>query len=102
MQALSAEGVAAMQHRRNDTNGLRMTTEQALATLSCVDEVFDSRTNFLLASFHRADVVMRTLLDRGIVLRDQTYHRLLPRHLRLTIGDPHEMQQLLDVLRRLN
>lgn len=102
MAALTADGVTAMQQRRDETNVLRETTRGSLEALACVETVYDSDTNFLLAEFRRADVIMDRLLSLGIVLRDQTHHPLLPRHLRMTIGNAQEMQQLLRALRELN
>ena len=75
----------------------RLTTE--LPKLDCVDYVFPSVTNFVLARFTDADAVYRYLLDRGIVVRNQSYQPNAENCLRITAGLPEENDRLLTALR---
>ena len=94
--------------RLNDVEGMqqqvallqseRRRLERALAELDFVEHLFPSVTNFLLVRFRDSDVVYRHLLDRGIVVRNQSYQPNAENCLRITAGLPAENDRLLAAL----
>jgi histidinol-phosphate aminotransferase len=43
----------------------------ALREIACVEQVFDSETNYILVRFIASSAVFKSLWDQGIILRDQ-------------------------------
>ena len=76
----------------------RMKMQAALAHLACIDEVFPSQANFLLARVRHAQDLYHYLLKKNIVVRNRTHDYLCHNCLRLTIGTPQENQTLLAAL----
>ena len=62
----------------------------ALARMPRTRQVYASEGNFLLARFHDADAVLRSLLDAGVVVRDMRAMAGLGDALRISIGTPEE------------
>ncbi|WP_116108031.1 histidinol-phosphate transaminase [Lewinella sp. IMCC34191] len=77
----------------------RKRLEQALGELDFVDYIFPSVTNFLLVRFTDSDKVYRYLLDKGIVVRNQSYQPNAENCLRITAGLPAENDALIAALR---
>lgn len=73
----------------------------ALAQLSIVEKVFPSDANFLLVRFADHKIVMRSLRERHIIVRDRSSQTHCHRCLRLTIGTEEENQTLINVLREI-
>ena len=63
-----------------------------------VENVYTRLTNFLLVKFADSKKTFDYLSDHGIILRDQAQALGLENHLRITIGDDADMEQLLDCL----
>ncbi len=83
-------------------------SEQQLAKISaamekrlspCVEQVFDSETNYILARFKASSAVFKSLWDQGIILRDQNKQPSLSGCLRITVGTREESQSVIDALR---
>lgn len=58
----------------------------ALKQTACVEHVFDSETNYILARFTASSSVFKSLWDQGIILRDQNKQPSLSGCLRITVG----------------
>ncbi len=76
----------------------KMHVEKKLNELACVKKVYPSATNFLLVHFEDSQHTFDYLAEHGIILRDQNHAPGLENHLRITIGDDADMEQLLDCL----
>ena len=98
--ALEALGKPAeMRERVAILIGERERLERELPKLDCVEYIFPSVTNFLLVRFTDAARVYRHLLDRAIVVRNQSYQPNAENCLRITAGLPEENDRLLAALR---
>ncbi len=80
----------------------RKRLERALNELDFVGHVFPSVTNFLLVRFTDSDKVYHYLLDKGIVVRNQSYQPNAENCLRITAGLPEENDALISALRDFN
>lgn len=67
--------------------------------IPCVEQVFDSETNYILARFKASSAVFKSLWDQGIILRDQNKQPSLSGCLRITVGTREESQCVIDALR---
>jgi histidinol-phosphate aminotransferase len=72
-----------------------------LAALPCVQTVFPSDTNFLLARFTNANDIYNKLVQCGIIIRNRTTEPMLQNCLRITVGTPEETNQLLKALKEI-
>lgn len=100
-QALSDQGIALM---RQHVAGLIATREQLIAdlrSLDCVEQVYKSDTNYILARFTASSQVFKTLWDQGIILRDQNKQPGLAGCLRISIGTREECQRAVAALKSL-
>lgn len=98
-QALTAEGIAAMRARVNEIVANRRHLMDGLAALSSVEQVFASKTNYVLARLNDSSRLFKSLWDQGIILRDQNKQPSLSGCLRITVGTRAECQRVLDALR---
>jgi histidinol-phosphate aminotransferase len=69
-----------------------------LRAIPCVEQVFDSETNYVLVRFKASSAVFKSLWDQGIILRDQNKQPSLSGCLRITIGTRAESQRVIDAL----
>ncbi|MEJ4044797.1 histidinol-phosphate transaminase [Erwinia sp. SLM-02] len=100
-QALSEEGIALM---RDHVGQLIANREKLIADLrqcDCVEEVFNSETNYILARFTASSLVFKTLWDQGIILRDQNKQPGLSGCLRISIGTREECDRVISALKSL-
>ncbi|BBQ83240.1 TPA: histidinol-phosphate transaminase [Kluyvera ascorbata] len=98
-QALSAQGIAAMRQRVAQILEEREYLVTALRTIDCVEQVFDSETNYVLVRMKASTSVFKSLWDQGIILRDQNKQPSLSGCLRITIGTRAESQRVIDALK---
>lgn len=70
----------------------------ALQQLPVVRQVYASDANYLLVRFHAVEAVFQTLLDAGVVVRDQRSQPGLADALRISIGTAEENDALLAAL----
>ena len=98
-QALSPQGIVAMRERVAQIIAEREYLIAALKEISCVEQVFDSETNYILARFKASSAVFKSLWDQGIILRDQNKQPSLSGCLRITVGTREESQRVIDALR---
>ncbi|WP_114193617.1 histidinol-phosphate transaminase [Edaphovirga cremea] len=100
-QALSDEGITVMRTRVKEIAETRAWLQEALQQCPCVEQVFGSDSNYLMARFTASSIVFKTLWDQGIILRDQNKQSGLAGCLRITIGTRQECQRVIDVLQVL-
>ncbi|MGB9095404.1 histidinol-phosphate transaminase [Erwinia sp.] len=100
-QALSDQGIAMM---KSHVGELIATREQLIAALQqcdCVEQVFPSETNYVLARFTASSQVFKTLWDQGIILRDQNKQPGLSGCLRISVGTREECNRVISALKTL-
>ncbi|QEM90899.1 histidinol-phosphate transaminase [Kosakonia radicincitans] len=98
-QALSPLGIVAMRERVAQILAERQYLVSALKDIPCVEQVFDSETNYILVRLTASSAVFKSLWDQGIILRDQNKQPSLSGCLRITIGTRAESQRVIDALR---
>ncbi|MDR0250980.1 MAG: histidinol-phosphate transaminase [Burkholderiales bacterium] len=101
LQALSRDGLQSVKRNIAEVIDNRRWLQQALSQCSCVDRVFPSEGNWLLARFSGAERVFRTLGEQGIVVRDQRQQPELDGCLRITIGTHEECERVQQALAKL-
>ncbi len=74
---------------------------QKLETISFVEKVYPTDTNFVLIKVDNANKRYNELLDNGIVIRNRTTQALCENTLRLTVGTKEENKKLINVLTNL-
>lgn len=97
-QALAPQGINAMRDRVAQILVERQYLVNALKSIPCVEQVFDSETNYILVRFTASSSVFKSLWDQGIILRDQNKQPSLSGCLRITIGTREESQRVIDAL----
>ena len=98
-QALTPEGIAAMRQRVAQIVDERQFLLGQLREIPCIEAVYDSETNYILARITASSAVFKSLWDQGIILRDQNKQPSLSGCLRITIGTRTESQRVIDALR---
>ena len=100
-QALAPEGLAIMRQRVAEVSENRAWLMAELNQCDCVEQVFQSETNYVLARFTASSAVFKNLWDQGIILRDQNKQPGLSGCLRITIGTRQELQRVIGALQPL-
>ncbi|WP_318369168.1 histidinol-phosphate transaminase [Enterobacter sp.] len=98
-QALTPQGIVAMRERVAQILTERQYLVANLREIACVEQVFDSETNYILVRITASSAVFKSLWDQGIILRDQNKQPSLSGCLRITIGTREESQRVIDALR---
>ena len=98
-QALAPQGINAMRERVAQILEERQYLVTALKMIPCVEQVFDSETNYILVRFTASSSVFKSLWDQGIILRDQNKQPSLSGCLRITVGTRAESQRVIDALK---
>ena len=70
-----------------------------LKAINCVDKVFASDANFILARVDDANLRYKQLIDNGIVVRNRTTQPLCENCLRFTVGTKSENLKLISILK---
>ncbi|MBJ3814658.1 histidinol-phosphate transaminase [Shimwellia pseudoproteus] len=99
-QALTPQGVAAMRERVTTLLLNRRQLIDGLRDTPCVEQIFDSETNYVLVRLTASSAVFKSLWDQGIILRDQNKQPGLSGCLRITVGTREECQRVLDALNK--
>ncbi|MFC0138772.1 histidinol-phosphate transaminase [Erwinia mallotivora] len=100
-QALSEQGLVLM---REHVSTLVANREKLIADLRqcpCIEHVFNSETNYVLARFSASSLVFKTLWDQGIILRDQNKQPGLSGCLRISVGTREECDRAVAALMAL-
>lgn len=94
----NAAGEAAMRLSVGAILSERARLERELRRLRCVETVFPSAANFLLARLKRKDEVFAALKAKGVLIRDRGTEPGLAGCVRITVGLPEENDALLKIL----
>lgn len=97
-QALAPQGITAMRERVAQILAERQYLVANLDGIPCVEQVFNSETNYILVRIKASSAVFKSLWDQGIILRDQNKQPSLSGCLRITIGTREESQRVIDAL----
>lgn len=97
-QALSESGIVKMRNNVKQLNSIREKFKQQLTDCRCIDEVFDSQTNYLLIRSKESAAIFNYLWQLGIIVRDQSKQIALSHCLRISIGTESECQSVIDAL----
>ena len=89
---------AEMQRTVREILSLRDRLAHALERLPVVERVYPSDANFLFVKMHQADRVFSSLIERQIIVRNQSHVQRCEGGFRITVGTPEENQRLLDAL----
>ncbi len=79
----------------------REVLKKDLLSSKLVEKVFPSDANFLLAKVKDAPGIYKTLMEKGIIVRDRSKVILCDNCLRITVGTPGENKKLIEVLNAL-
>ena len=101
-QALSDDGITLMRQHVAQLNDNRQWLTDALRQCACVEQVFASETNYVLARFTDSPTIFKTLWDQGIILRDQNKQPGLAGCLRISIGTRDECERVIAALQLLS
>ncbi|WP_264272594.1 histidinol-phosphate transaminase [Duffyella gerundensis] len=101
-QALSDDGIKLMRQHVAQLNDNRQWLIDALRQCACVEQVFASETNYVLARFSDSPTIFKTLWDQGIILRDQNKQPGLAGCLRISIGTRDECERVIAALQLLS
>ena len=74
---------------------------KVLSEVDCIQEIYKSDANFILAKVDDANKRYEELLKQGIVIRNRSTQPLCENTLRFTIGTKMENQRLIEVLKQL-
>ena len=72
-----------------------------LTSLSLVEKIFPSDSNFLLVRVRDAQSTYQYLMDNRIIVRDRSRVNLCYNCLRITVGTPEENKRLIEALKQL-
>lgn len=75
---------------------------EEIKTISWIEHVYPSQSNFLLCKVDDANYRYNQLLEQKIVVRNRTNQHLCDNCLRFTVGTPEQNQTLLKVLKQLS
>lgn len=70
-----------------------------LLSLSCVEEIYPSDSNFLLVKVKDANGIYKYLQDKGIIVRNRHRVTLCENCLRITVGTPTENAEIYNALK---
>ena len=100
-QGLALGGIELMQERVKKCLELRASLQKHLESLSMVKKVYPSHANFLLVEFADGPKVFETMTQRGIILRSFETKKGLKNCIRISIGSPEELDEVMRVLSNL-
>ena len=73
-----------------------------LSTISWIEKIYPSKTNFILIKTSYAQTIADYLAQKNIAIRQFSSNSLLHQHLRITVGSEEQNAQLLNVLFSFN
>lgn len=97
--ALSESGLQWMKEQVNTITQQRELTKQKLTNYSFVENIYASKTNFILITLTRltADEVMQQCIKQNVLIRNQSKQLGLNNSLRISIGDNAQMDTLFSI-----
>lgn len=85
-----------------ETKNERTKLIDELAKLSFVRKIFPTDANFILIKADNANYIYKTLIDRGVIIRNRSKVSLCEGCLRITVGSPRENVILLKELAKIH
>lgn len=79
----------------------RKRLREKLAKLACVQHIYPSNANFLLAKFDKAKSLYTKLADNGIIIRYRGNEPHCENCLRITVGTPDENDKLIKAIKKI-
>ncbi len=101
IQALSTKSITLMKSRVSELNALRSKFVQSLKQCSCIEEVYESQSNYVLIKVNHANNVFDKLWRNGIIVRNQDKQYGLSDCIRITVGTQKECQRIITYLATL-
>lgn len=99
-QALKVLGnVAKKENQVKEILAQRDVLKNLLLSLSCVEEIYPSDSNFLLVKVKDANGIYKYLQDKGIIVRNRHRVTLCANCLRITVGTPTENAEIYNALK---
>ena len=99
-QALKVLGnVAKKKSQVKEILAQRDVLKNLLLSLSCVEEIYPSDSNFLLVKVKDANGIYKYLQDKGIIVRNRHRVTLCANCLRITVGTPTENAEIYNALK---
>lgn len=87
------------EQQRNTILNERSRLIEQLGTLSSVEQIYPTASNFILIKVKDADNLYAALLERNIIVRNRS--KQIPNTLRISVGTPQENQQLLKAIKEI-
>ncbi len=85
-----------------ETKNERTKLIDELAKLSFVRKIFPTDANFILIKADNANYIYKTLIERGVIIRNRSKVSLCEGCLRITVGSPRENVTLLKELAKIH
>lgn len=99
-QALKVFGnVAKKESQVKEILAQRDVLKNLLLSLTCVEEIYPSDSNFLLVKVKDANGIYKYLQDKGIIVRNRHRVTLCANCLRITVGTPTENAEIYNALK---
>lgn len=99
-QALKVLGnVSKKESQVKEILAQRDVLKNLLLSLSCVEEIYPSDSNFLLVKVKDANGIYKYLQDKGIIVRNRHRVTLCANCLRITVGTPIENAEIYNALK---
>lgn len=99
-QALKVLGnVAKKESQVKEILAQRDVLKNLLLSLSCVEEIYPSDSNFLLVKVNDANGIYKYLQGKGIIVRNRHRVTLCANCLRITVGTPTENAEIYNALK---
>lgn len=99
-QALKVLGnVSKKESQVKEILAQRDVLKNLLLSLSCVEEIYPSDSNFLLVKVKDANGIYKYLQDKGIIVRNRHRVTLCANCLRITVGTPTENAEIYNALK---
>lgn len=97
-KALQSENLNRVTQRVKNTNALAEELSAWLAQQSWCTKVFPTNANFVLFKTTHKDFIFKLLVEKNILIRDQSKQPQLADCLRISIGTPEELMALRQVI----
>ncbi len=102
LQALSDDGIAQTKQQVVQLNQQKQGFIAQLSDFANVEKIIRSDTNFVLIKVTDKQQLLDAMQQRNILIRDQSSQPTLADCVRITIGNPIEMQAVTDIFKEIN
>ncbi|MCV2885081.1 histidinol-phosphate transaminase [Aestuariibacter sp. AA17] len=97
-QALSPKGISIMKAQVRELQRQQIALQVALSEFPQLSPVGSTKANFLLYRCNERETLMPYLIERGILLRDQSKQRGLDNCIRVSVGNAEQNQRLVEAI----